>query len=249
MLRVYVTGQGRFGAAAAQAVTAAGHQLVGVCAPAWAGPLAGLGLEFGDDNTPYDPLYAYAHRTGTPWTRSTDLRAARIPDRTDVIIAAHSHAFVGRATRARARLAAVGYHPSLLPLHRGRDAIRWTVRDGDRVAGGSVYHLTDNVDGGPLAAQDYCLVPAGATARELWREHLFPLGLQLIDRVLADLDRGVIVAVPQDERLATWEPSWDRPPLYKPELPELGTGPAGVRYTAEQTALRSAPPHVEEARR
>jgi len=48
-------------------------------------------------------------------------------------------AVFGRRTRARARVAAIGYHPSLLPLHRGRDALRWTIRDGDRVTGGSVY--------------------------------------------------------------------------------------------------------------
>ena len=41
--------------------------------------------------------------------------------------AAHSHDFIGRKTRALSRLGALGYHPSLLPLHRGRDAIRWAV--------------------------------------------------------------------------------------------------------------------------
>jgi hypothetical protein len=37
------------------------------------------------------------------------------------------------------------------------------------------------------------------------------------------------VADPQDERCATWEPSWERAPLHRPELPELGAMPAGYR--------------------
>jgi hypothetical protein len=60
---------------------------------------------------------------------------------------------------------------------------------------------------------------------------LFPLGLRLISRVLADLSTGRKVAVPQDETLATWEPSWDRPPIFRPELPELGVGPSNIQTT------------------
>jgi methionyl-tRNA formyltransferase len=40
----------------------------------------------------------------------------------DLIIAAHSHDFIGRPHAAQGKLGAIGYHPSLLPLHRGRDA-------------------------------------------------------------------------------------------------------------------------------
>jgi methionyl-tRNA formyltransferase len=140
----------------------------------------------------------------------------------DVIVAAHSHAFISRPARAAAKLGALGYHPSLLPRHRGRDAVEWTIRMGDPVAGGSVYWFTDNVDGGPLAAQDYVMVPPGTTASELWRESLFPMGVRLLEGVLAELDCGIIREVPQDERCATWEPSIDRPPLFRPDLLQIG---------------------------
>lgn len=222
-LRVFVSGQRSFGAAVADLVVSGGHGLVGVASP-------------GGDR---DPMRAAAFRHGCAWTDSSRLRPGGVPGGTDVILAAHSHAFIGRRSRARARLAAVGYHPSLLPLHRGRDAVRWTVRDGDRVTGGSVYHLTDAVDGGPLAAQDYVIVPPGSTASSLWRDHLFPLGLALFARVLSDIEGGHVAYVPQDESLATWEPSWERPRLHRPELPELTAGdPDGVRYVSDPSALR-----------
>ena len=172
-----------------------------------------------------------------PWIPAGELRADRVPDGTDLIVAAHSHDSLGRRTRLRARLGTIGYHPSLLPLHRGRDAVRWTVKMGDRVTGGTVYWLSDALDAGDIAAQDYCFVRPGDTAAELWRRDLFPLGVRLFERVLGDLARGVVVRIPQDETLATWEPSWDRPPVVRPELPLLGTGaPAGYRVVRERWA-------------
>lgn len=215
-MQTFLSGQGGFALAAAQSLIEAGHTIVGVASPA-------TRKKHTDDNNPlhWDQLRSWAYPRRIPWTEAHELRARHVPDDTDVIIAAHSHAFIGRATRARARVAAIGYHPSLLPLHRGRDAIRWTIRDGDKVTGGSVYHLTDQTDAGPLAAQKHVLVPPRATADSLWRDHLAPLGVALILQVLDDLAAGRRVEVPQDEARATWEPSFDSVPLFKPELLQL----------------------------
>lgn len=145
------------------------------------------------------------------------------------MIAAHSHLFVSAAVRNRLRIGAIGYHPSLLPIHRGRDAVKWTIRQRDRVAGGSVYWLTDNIDAGPIAAQEHCVVAPDDTASTLWRDKLFPMGVRLIDRTLDDIAAGRLVMVMQDEASATWEPSLDSPPLFRPELPQLGALPPGYQ--------------------
>ena len=91
-----------------------------------------------------------------------------IPDGTDLIVAAHTHARVSPEALARSRLGGVGYHPSLLPRHRGIAAVEWTILEGDPIAGGSVYHLADGWDAGAVAAQDWCFVVRGESARELW---------------------------------------------------------------------------------
>lgn len=237
-MKVYVTGQKAFGAAVAEAVIEAGYDLVGAASPAFSGVHAPLTLALGDQTLPGDRLRRVAEAAGVPWIEAARFTAQSVPTDTDVIVAAHSHAFVSRKARARARVASIGYHPSLLPLHRGRDAVRWTVRDGDRITGGSVYHLTDTVDGGPIAAQDWRFVPPGSTAESLWRDVLFPLGLDLVRAALADLATGLVVCVPQDERLATWEPSWERPRLHRPELPALpGAGDDGLRYSGDPALL------------
>src|SRR5271154_7157280 len=45
--------------------------------------------------------------------------ASEIAPGTDLIVAAHSHARVTREALAVAKLGGIGYHPSLLPRHRG----------------------------------------------------------------------------------------------------------------------------------
>ena len=61
-------------------------------------------------------------------------------------------------------------------------------------------------------------------------------------RTLTDLAAGHVIAVAQDERCATWEPSWHRPPLHRPELPELPAATGGPRHDADPAALRTHTP-------
>ena len=62
----------------------------------------------------------------------------------------------------------------------------------------------------------------GETPERLWRDKLAPLGVRLTLKVLEDLAAGRIVARRQDEACATWEPSWTRPPLARPDLDLIG---------------------------
>ncbi|MBU6167179.1 MAG: methionyl-tRNA formyltransferase [Alphaproteobacteria bacterium] len=164
------------------------------------------------------------------------ISAATVADGADLIVCAHAHVFVSERARERTRLGGIGYHPSLLPRHRGRDAVRWTVHMKDEVAGGTVYWLTNRIDAGPMAAQDWCWVKPGDDASSLWQRELFPMGVRLLRETLRDLAAGRIVKAPQDEAAATWEPSWERPPLGRPDLPRL-PAPGDVS-TAYETSLK-----------
>jgi methionyl-tRNA formyltransferase len=134
--------------------------------------------------------------------------ASEIAPGTDLIITAHSHARIGKDALAAARLGGIGYHPSLLPRHRGLAAIEWTIKEGDPIAGGSVYHLADRMDAGAIAAQDWVFVKKGETARELWERALAPLGLRLLAQVIDSAKaNGSLPAKPQDEQFATLAPA------------------------------------------
>jgi methionyl-tRNA formyltransferase len=133
--------------------------------------------------------------------------AGEIATGSDLIVTAHSHARVSKEALATARLGGIGYHPSLLPRHRGIAAVEWTIREGDPIAGGTIYHLADRMDAGAIAVQEWCFVRKGETARELWERALAPLGQKLmadvIDYAVAHND---LPARPQDEQFATRAP-------------------------------------------
>jgi methionyl-tRNA formyltransferase len=134
--------------------------------------------------------------------------AAEIAPDTDLIVTAHSHARISREALHAARLGGIGYHPSLLPRHRGLAAVEWTIKEGDPIAGGSVYHLAERMDAGAIAAQDWVFVRKGETARELWERALAPLGQKLLGEVIdyAKVHKA-LPAKAQDEQFATTAPS------------------------------------------
>ncbi|WP_291842087.1 formyltransferase family protein [Bradyrhizobium sp.] len=158
-----------------------------------------------------DRLAAAAQAAGIEIVVQADPRlvaAAEIAPRTDLIVTAHSHARVSREALAAARLGGIGYHPSLLPRHRGIAAVEWTIKEGDAIAGGSVYHLADRMDAGAIAAQEWVFVKKGETARELWERALAPLGQKLLAEVIDYAKvHGSLPAKPQDEQFATLAPS------------------------------------------
>jgi methionyl-tRNA formyltransferase len=134
--------------------------------------------------------------------------AAEIAPATDLIVTAHSHARIGKDALAVSRLGGIGYHPSLLPRHRGIAAVEWTIRAKDPIAGGTVYHLADRMDAGAIAAQDWCFVGKDETARQLWERALAPMGQKLLADVI-DYAKAhdALPARPQDEQFATNAPA------------------------------------------
>lgn len=194
-MNIYLCGQKYFGAEVFKALREAGHHIVGVSAPA------------DDGRGGQDRLRALADSCAVPWMKSGLLNEATMPAGVDLIVAAHSHDFITEPTRLKAKYGAIGYHPSLLPLHRGKDAVKWTILKADKVAGGSVYWLSETMDGGPIAAQEHVFVLPGDTAEELWRRDLAPLGIRLLCAVCNDIAHGQIVKRVQNESIATSEPT------------------------------------------
>ena len=89
----------------------------------------------------------------------------------------------------------------------------------ERVTGGSVYRLSNKLDGGHILAQRHVFIRPDDTAEELWRRDLAPLGVALLAQVVRDFSvSGFQIGIEQDEELATWEPSIDRLPVYRPDL-------------------------------
>lgn len=193
-MRVMIVGQKWLAAEALKLCLDLGHQVVKVIAPR------------ADDR-----LISEAHSNDIhAQAIEKRLEAHHVLDGTDLIIAAHAHCYITDGARARSRLGAIGYHPSLLPLHKGRDTVAWAIRMHEPVTGGSVYWMDDRADGGAVIAQDWCFIRPGDTAADLWRRDLAPMGLRLFKQALERIASGNTAGSPQDEALATWEPSMAR---------------------------------------
>lgn len=192
-LRITLVGSRYFGAAAFAAMQREGADILRVVVPAADDRLASTGHAAGVEVLVLD--------------NPKLVPASAVAPGTDLIIAAHSHARVTSEALARAPLGGIGYHPSLLPRHRGIAAVEWTIKSGDPVAGGSIYHLAERMDAGAIAAQDWCFVRRGETARELWERALAPMGLALLAQVIRHAQtHRALPAIPQDEQFATSAP-------------------------------------------
>jgi methionyl-tRNA formyltransferase len=158
-----------------------------------------------------DRLAATAHAAGIEVVVQANpklVAASEIAEATDLIVTAHSHARVSKEALAVSRLGGIGYHPSLLPRHRGIAAVEWTIREKDPIAGGTVYHLADRMDAGAIAAQDWCFVGKDETARQLWERALAPMGQKLLAEVIDYAKKhGALPARPQEEQYATKAPA------------------------------------------
>lgn len=97
------------------------------------------------------------------------------------------------------RYGSLCFHPSLLPRHRGKDAVRDTIAAGDTGSGVTIFRPDAGADTGPIVEQTACAVPPGVSAGRLYYGTLVPLGVDaMLDAIKAVRD-GRAVYTPQPE--------------------------------------------------
>ena len=128
----------------------------------------------------------------------------------DLIVLANVTRILKAPEIAEAGIGVLCYHPSLLPRHRGGDAVYWTFKMGDTQSGVSWFWVDEGIDTGPVAIAEAVSIPPDSSPSKLYFETLVPLGSRLFDELLAQLENGERPSTPQDESFATYEPL--RPP-------------------------------------
>lgn len=99
-----------------------------------------------------------AAATGTRCLRTADVNADDIIAEVagiapDIIFVVGWSRLVKAPLQALARTGVIGYHPTLLPLMRGRAALAWTILLDVSTTGGTLFWIDDGVDSGDIAAQ------------------------------------------------------------------------------------------------
>ncbi len=100
---------------------------------------------------------------------------------------------------------AVNVHGSLLPRYRGAAPVNWAVINGERETGVTVIGLAQRMDAGAMYAQARTPIAPADTAGEV-HDRLAALGPDLVQDVLARLERGELEPQPQDDTQATRAP-------------------------------------------
>jgi methionyl-tRNA formyltransferase len=212
-LRVFISGQKYFGEKVFRLCNELPFiEIVGVCCPL-------------DDKY----IGKTARLFNIPIVPAGTLNGDTMPDNVDLGITAHSFDYIGKRTRYKPKLGWIGYHPSLLPRHRGRSSIEWAVRMRDAITGGTVFWLNSGIDRGDIAYQDICFIdpkmygmdPRKA-AKLLWEHELQAMGLRLIEKALSDISIGIIIKHQQKKEFSTFEPNTDVKDVFKPDLLMLG---------------------------
>lgn len=129
----------------------------------------------------------------------------------DAVLAAGWTQYVDERMRRAARWGVLAYHPSLLPRHRGADAVTWQCLLDERIVGGTVYQMDDGLDTGPILCQDWAHRAQGEGPKDLWRDKLLPIGVELLHKAATQCRFPYLPLKPQDERYSTYEPRLERP--------------------------------------
>lgn len=104
---------------------------------------------------------------------------------------------------------ALNVHPSLLPKYRGAAPIPAAILNGDPETGVSIMKLVRKLDAGPVLDQAIVPVPEHATTATL-SDVLAGVAAERLPDVADGWIGGSVLAVPQDEDLATFTREWTK---------------------------------------
>lgn len=208
-MKIFICGQRSFGKAVLKALYEAGHEITGIAPP--------------PQKKYKDKMVGYAMLKGVPIVSDCEkLVSADIPDETELIISAHSHWIISRQSIEKCKYGGIGFHPSLLPRHRGQDAVRWAIHMKEPITGLSIYSLSGDIcDGGDILLQKAMFIDPDWDYHDLWSE-MFPVAVDMVVEAVDIIGSGRCEWKRQDERFATFEPSWGRPRLKRNELIQIG---------------------------
>uniref|UniRef100_A0A7M4FL09 10-formyltetrahydrofolate dehydrogenase n=1 Tax=Crocodylus porosus TaxID=8502 RepID=A0A7M4FL09_CROPO len=216
-LKLALIGQSLFGQEVYSNLRKEGHKIVGV-------------FTVPDKNGQADPLALSAEKDGTPVFKFSRWRV-KGKSIQEVVEAYRSVGaelnvlpfctqFIPMDVIDFPKHGSIIYHPSILPRHRGASAINWTLIQGDKKAGFTVFWADDGLDTGPILLQQECDIKPNDTVDDLYNRFLFPEGVKAMVEAVQLIADGKAPQVPQPEEGATYEGiqkkenaqiSWDQP--------------------------------------
>ncbi|XP_031571747.1 cytosolic 10-formyltetrahydrofolate dehydrogenase-like isoform X1 [Actinia tenebrosa] len=107
------------------------------------------------------------------------------------------------------------YHPSILPRHRGASAINWTLMEGDKRGGFTIFWADDGLDTGPILLQKTVDIDRNDTVDTLYNRFLYPEGIKGMVEAVELIADGKAPKIPQTEDGATYDKIWKKKEVAK----------------------------------
>uniref|UniRef100_A0A9J8ADX4 10-formyltetrahydrofolate dehydrogenase n=1 Tax=Cyprinus carpio carpio TaxID=630221 RepID=A0A9J8ADX4_CYPCA len=201
-LKLALIGQSLFGQEVYTNLRKQGHKVVGV-------------FTVPDKDGKADPLAVVAEKDGTPVFKFPRWRVKGkpIPEVVEAYKAVGAELnvmpfcsqFIPMNVIDFPKHGSIIYHPSILPRHRGASAINWTLIEGDKKAGFSIFWADDGLDTGPILLQQECPVEPNDTVDTLYNRFLFPEGIKAMVEAVQLIADGKAPKIPQSEEGASYE--------------------------------------------
>ena len=96
------------------------------------------------------------------------------------------------------------FHPSLLPRHRGPDAIRWAFHYDEEYSGFTWFWADRGYDTGPICEQCVVEIRPDESPRQFY-ERMIPLAVEYLRLALQDMFAGHVRRRPQNSAAATYQ--------------------------------------------
>ena len=135
-----------------------------------------------------------------------------------------------------AELGSICYHPSILPRHRGASAISWTLIEGDKIAGFTIFWADDGLDTGPILLQKQINVEPIDTLDTLYKRFLYSEGIKSMAEAVDMVCIGKAPKITQTEIGASYDP-----PMFKEENQYINLNQSAERIWNFIRALDSVP--------
>ncbi|MBT3168372.1 MAG: methionyl-tRNA formyltransferase [Candidatus Cloacimonetes bacterium] len=116
----------------------------------------------------------------------------------DIIITVAYGGYLKKEIRKLSKFGCINLHPSLLPKYRGSAPINYTLLNGDKVGGNTIFRIVAKMDAGPILSQNKTVIGINENYTELY-EKLSKAGAKSIIKLLENLELNKILEKKQDE--------------------------------------------------
>lgn len=158
------------------------------------------------------PVKAWAEQNTIPVIQPQEVKSdgfrkeieTKLGGKPDLFIVSAYGKILVRALIEQPRHGTINVHPSLLPLLRGASPLESAILADMRDTGVTVMRIDEELDHGPLLAQEEVLLPTWPVDTDTLGKILAHAGGDLLARVLPSLFDGTLIETPQDHARATF---------------------------------------------